>query len=74
MTVCLPVGAADHPATLVRQILARVRDHLVDQALCDPHRAARLADRVARKREPGERGAVLPFVCEQPAITIRPLG
>src|SRR3954462_3398109 len=39
----LPVPAADHPAALVRQILARVRDHLADQLLRDLHEA-RLAD------------------------------
>src|SRR4051794_32664719 len=34
----LPVAPADHPAALVRQILARMRDHLVDQFLRNLHR------------------------------------
>ncbi len=33
----LAVGAADHAAALVRQVLARVRDDLVDQALRNVH-------------------------------------
>jgi hypothetical protein len=33
----LAVAPSDHPAALVRQVLARVRNHLVDKALGDAH-------------------------------------